>query len=186
MGPATLSDDDLLRRMAAGDEEAFAALYRRRQAAVYRFALQMSGSTSVAEEVAQEAFLALIRGQYDASKGSLVSWLFGVARNQVLRTIVRDRRYQPIEDDEEAALPSPNDGPLDDLTRGEALDTVRQAVLALPPHYREAVVLCDLQELTYEQAAEALNCAAGTVRSRLHRGRAILRGKLRSRTGCIP
>jgi len=180
-----LSDDELLHRMASGDEESFAALYRRRQGAVYRFALQMSGSASVAEEVTQEVFLALIRGQYDASKGALVSWLFGVARNQVLRTIARDRRYQPIEDDEETALPSENSSTLDDLTRGEAVEAVRQAVLALPPHYREVVVLCDLHELTYEQAALALECATGTVRSRLHRGRAILTEKLRSRAGCV-
>jgi RNA polymerase sigma-70 factor (ECF subfamily) len=64
--------------------------------------------------------------------------------------------------------------------RRERIDRVRDAVLSLPAHYREAVVLCDLQRLSYQEAAEALECAVGTVRSRLHRGRALLIGKLRA------
>lgn len=176
-----LDDEELLRRMASGDEEAFAVLYRRRQGAVYRFALEMSGSTGVAEEVTQEVFLALIRGdgRYDPSRGPLASWLFGVARNQVLRFVERDSRYERVED-EALEREEPADGPLEDLTRGETLRSVRQAVLALPARYREAVVLCDLQEMSYDDAARALDCAVGTVRSRLHRGRALLAGKLRS------
>jgi RNA polymerase sigma-70 factor (ECF subfamily) len=69
----------------------------------------------------------------------------------------------------------------DDLLRRETVDTVRRAVLSLPANYREVVVLCDLQEMTYEQAAGLLECAVGTVRSRLHRGRALLAAKLRPR-----
>ena len=178
------SDDDLLRRSSSGEEEAFAALYRRRQGAVYRFALQMSGSAAVAEEVTQEVFLAVICGAagYDPSRGTLVSWLFGVTRHHVLRHARRDWRYLPIE--ESVDEPAPEQNALDTLARGETLESVRQAVLALPEHYREAVVLCDLEELSYEDAAQALECAVGTVRSRLHRGRALLAGKLRRRMGC--
>src|SRR6185503_13080621 len=69
--------------------------------------------------------------------------------------------------------------PLADLTRNEMVETVRAAVLALPAHYREVVVLCDLHEMSYLEAAEVLGCAIGTVRSRLHRARAILVEKLR-------
>ncbi len=68
--------------------------------------------------------------------------------------------------------------PLADLTRAEGLEALRRAVLSLPLGYREAVVACDLQELTYAEAAEALGCAVGTVRSRLFRGRALLASKL--------
>ena len=173
---AALDDDELLRRMEAGDEEAFAALYRRRQGAVYRFALQMSGNEAAAEEVTQEVFLALIESakRYEASRGSLVSWLFGIARNRVLHWLEKDGRYRPAEEELEVA-----DALLEDLSKKEKLEVVRQAVLALPAHYREAVALCDLQEQSYEEVARALGCAVGTVRSRLARGRAMLAGKLR-------
>jgi RNA polymerase sigma-70 factor (ECF subfamily) len=69
--------------------------------------------------------------------------------------------------------------PLDDLTRAESIESVRKAVLSLPERYREVVVLCELQEMSYGEAAEVLNCAIGTVRSRLHRARAMLLNKLR-------
>ena len=70
------------------------------------------------------------------------------------------------------------DGPLDDLSRTETVESVRKAVLSLPERYREVVVLCDLQEMNYVEAAEVLGCAIGTVRSRLHRARAMLIEKL--------
>ena len=178
-------DDDLLRLLRTGDEEAFMTLYRRRGGPVYRFALQMSGSAAVAEEVTQDVFLAVLGGAagYDPARGTLQSWLYGVARNHVLRSIDRDRRYSQSGEEEpvEAAF---TESPLDDLTRSEKLESVRQAVLALPPRYREVVALCDLQELSYEEAARAIGCAVGTVRSRLSRGRALLAEKLRASMGC--
>jgi RNA polymerase sigma-70 factor (ECF subfamily) len=180
----TLSDDDLLRRSAAGDEEAFVALYRRRQSGIYRFALHMSGNPAVAEEVTQEVFLAVIRdnGRFDGGRGTAGAYLYGVARNQVLKHLDRDRTYVGI-DDEAASLPATVDGgsgPLIDLTRAEAIETVRQAVLSLPSGYREAVVLCDLEEMSYSDAAMVLKVPVGTVRSRLSRGRALLLDKLKS------
>jgi RNA polymerase sigma-70 factor (ECF subfamily) len=69
--------------------------------------------------------------------------------------------------------------PLDDLTRIETIEAVRKAVVSLPERYREVVVLCELQEMSYGEAAEVLGCAIGTVRSRLHRARALLLNKLR-------
>ena len=72
-----------------------------------------------------------------------------------------------------------NQNPLDDLSRTETIESVRKAVLALPERYREVVVLCDLQEMSYLEAAEVLGCAVGTVRSRLHRARALLIEKMR-------
>ncbi len=182
------SDEELLRLLERGNEEAFTTLYSRRQGGVYRFALQMSGSPQVAEEVTQDVFLALIRGggRFDESQGTLRSWLFGAARNQVLRHLDGGRRYVAIEESEEegrrSGIPEPAAPAqaLDDLTQGELIESVRQAVLSLPPHYREVVVLCDLQELSYEESARALGCALGTVRSRLNRGRAMLVEKLRA------
>ncbi len=178
-----LSDTDLLQSMLAGDEEALIALYRRRQKGIYQFALQMCGSPALAEDVTQEVFMVLIREgkTFDATRGSLNGFLIGVARNHVLRRLRRERFYVAMAEDSEVSEQSAalKDGPLEDLSRTETIESVRKSVLALPERYREAVVLCDLQELSYVEAAEILGCAVGTVRSRLHRGRAILIEKLR-------
>lgn len=183
----TLSDNELLRRMMAGDEGAFVSLYRRRQAAVYRFALRMSGSESVAEDVTQEVFMVLMHNahHYDPARGSLSSYLYGIARNHIARHLHRDyNSVQIVEDTESLDAQASTqlvaqDNPLDDLMRHETIESVRRAVLALPAHYREVVVLCDLQEMSYAETAEALGCAIGTVRSRLHRARSLLIEKLR-------
>lgn len=176
------SDDDLLRRSASGDEEAFSTLYRRRQAAVYRFALHMSGREDVAEEVTQETFLMLIRepGRFDASRGSVSSFLFGVARNLVLRHLERRRDYVNLEEEATGEPAAADTDLLAKMTREETIEAVRQAVSSLPGTYREAVVLCDLEEASYADAAEALGVPVGTVRSRLSRGRGLLLEKLRA------
>jgi RNA polymerase sigma-70 factor (ECF subfamily) len=182
--PTPRSDRDLLERAQAGDEESFAELYRRRQGSVYRFALHMSGRSTVAEEVTQEVFLAVIReaGRFDPERGSFLAYLFGIARNHVLRHLERDRCYVQIEDDPESdgSHWTAREDTLGDLTRGEAIESVRQAVLALPRNFREVVALCDLHELSYAEAAVALGCAVGTVRSRLHRGRGMLLEKMKA------
>jgi RNA polymerase sigma-70 factor (ECF subfamily) len=181
MTPET--DDDLLIRIHSGDEQAFVSIYRRRQGAIYRFALHMSGSQTVAEDITQEVFLTLLRdaGGYDPERGSLSGYLFGIARKLVLRHIERGRLDVALDAGiEEAALPAlaVDDDPLADLTRREGLEALRRAVLALPRRYREVVVLCDLEEMDYADAALALGCPIGTVRSRLHRARALLLEKL--------
>src|SRR6266550_2013244 len=91
--PMTPSDGDLLRLIVAGDDQAFTAVYRRHQPRIYRFALLMSGSVSIAEDVTQEVFLVLIREahQYDPTRGPLSAYLYGIARHQVLRSLERDR-----------------------------------------------------------------------------------------------
>jgi RNA polymerase sigma-70 factor (ECF subfamily) len=162
------------------DPDAFTALYRQNSSGIYRFALHMSASPSVAEEVTQETFLMLIHNpkSYDPSRGEIGPFLYGVARNLVRRHLERDRRQQYFEDFEEDNLVSIAGDPLGDLTQKENLQALKEAVAALPPKYREVVVLCDLQELSYEAAAQAIDCAVGTVRSRLHRARALLMSKM--------
>jgi RNA polymerase sigma-70 factor (ECF subfamily) len=180
------SDAELLQSMQAGNEDALAALYRRRARDVYRFALQMSGSRALADDVTQEVFMVLIRDghTFDPARGSLNAFLLGVARNHVLRRQRRERFYVSMEDDSENGAGNDKHlqttvGPLDNLARTETIESVRRSVLALPERYREVVVLCELQELSYVDAAEILGCAVGTVRSRLHRARALLIQKLR-------
>jgi RNA polymerase sigma-70 factor, ECF subfamily len=180
-----LSDSELLRLMLAGDEEALGLLYRRRQGGIYRFALQMSGSKSIAEDVTQEVFLFLMRDGhvFDPVRGSLSAFLFGVARNHVLRRLRVEQLLSPLGDESDDDVPlvhaTSDLCPLEDLTRAETIESVRKAVLSLPSKYREVVVLCELQDVSYGETAEILGCAIGTVRSRLHRARALLLDKLR-------
>ena len=180
-----LSDSELLRLMLDGNEAALALLYQRRQGGVYRFALQMSGSKAIAEDVTQEVFLFLMRDGhvFDPSRGTVSAFLFGVARNHVLRRLRVEHLLAPLGDDSDDDFPllepSSDLCPLDDLTRSETIESVRKAVLSLPAKYREVVVLCELQEISYGETAEILGCAIGTVRSRLHRARALLLEKLR-------
>jgi RNA polymerase sigma-70 factor (ECF subfamily) len=171
--------------MLAGDEEALAQLYRRRQPSVYRFALQMSGSKSIAEDVTQEVFLFLMRQGhvFDSARGTVSAFLLGVARNHVLRRLRVEHQLSPLAEDNEDESAgfqvSMELCPLEDLTRAETIENVRKAVLSLPSKYREVVVLCELQDVSYGETAEVLGCAIGTVRSRLHRARALLLTKLR-------
>ena len=179
-----LQDGELISRVAAGDAEAFGLLFRRRQGQVYRFALHMTASPSIAEDVTQEVFLAVMSdaGRYDSARASVVAWLCGIARNHVRRRADRDWPLQPFGDGEDgdvvAEILAVEADTLGELTRAESIEAVREAVLTLPVKYREAVVLCDLQEMSYADAATAIGCAVGTVRSRLHRGRALLAVKL--------
>jgi len=184
--PTIPSDLDLLRLMMAGGEDAFTELYRRRQGGVYRFALQMSGSPAIAEDVTQEVFIVLMRTgeRYDPNRGSLAAYLYGIARNYVLRRLEQDRVFLPLADPSDdgstpAAMIAEAD-PLGDLTRGESIQSLHDSILALPAHYREVVVLCELHEMSYVEAADVIGCAVGTVRSRLHRARALLIERLRA------
>ena len=182
-GLTEIRDEQLLRMMQAGDEGAFTTLYRRRQGGIYRFVLEISGSAPLAEDVTQEVFMGLIRDNrgYDPSRGSLAAYLLGMARHHALRFLKRDRTYVSIEDgsrDSGELTPISREDPHSAMSRRETIHSVQQAILSLPEHYREAVVLCDLNETSYEDAASVLGCSVGTVRSRLHRGRALLMQKL--------
>ena len=199
-GTTELTDDGLVRRLLAGDEEAFGLLYKRRHPSIYRFALHMSGNTAVAEDVTQEVFMTLIRdvSRYDPARGSVAGFLFGVARNHLRKRWEQDRRLVPLvgDADDFGPLASGNGHHTnsrngngnghyavptsrDEFSSMEAVSRVRKAINTLPENYREVVVLCELEEMSYEETAAALGCPVGTVRSRLHRARAILLEKLR-------
>lgn len=178
----TLNDEALLARARSGCEQSFTHLYRRHQGKVYRFALQLCGNESVAEEVTQEVFMALVAEleRYDASRGSLLPYLMGVTRNQTYRWLRRRQPFLPLDprDGQPAVEVAANGNLLAELTQRETVEALRRAVASLPPAYKEVIHLCELEELDYAQAAQALGCAIGTVRSRLHRARALLLDKL--------
>ena len=175
-------DDELVRRTAAGDADAFGTLYRRKRPDVYRFALHMTADEAVAEDVVQDAFMTVMRdaGRFDPGRGAVTPWLCGIAKNHLRQRLARDRRLEPLAQDAEPAAETVDSdaNALGELLRAERAELLRRAVLSLPFRYREVLVLCDLQELSYQDAADALACAVGTVRSRLHRGRALLAAKV--------
>ena len=183
--PDGSSDDELLARVANGDAVAFTELFRRRQADVYRVAMLMTGSAAAAEDVTQDVFLAVMQDarRFEPGRASVAAWLCGIARNHAYRWLDRDRRTVQLPERSESTEPAGavHPDPLGDLSNAEEIEALRRAVLSLPVRYREVVVLCDLQGLSYDDAASALECAVGTVRSRLHRGRALLEAKMRAR-----
>ena len=176
-------DDVLLLRAAKGDEGAFTSLYRRHQASLFRYALRMTGSAWAAEEIVQDVFMTLVRQpkKYDAQKGEVGAFLFGVTRNRIMKYLERAPREVPLDPQLESGT---TNEPVDMLTpafwaeRRERVEQVRDAVQSLPTEFREAVVLCELEELSYEEAAKRSGCPIGTIRSRSHRGRALLMARL--------
>lgn len=155
------------------------ALYASHYPRLYRFGLAFSGSESRAAEAVQEAFLDLIRnpGQFDPQRGTPQSLLFGMVRNR-LRRARRLEREEALVEDEIA-----DDDLLLNLERAERVSAVRDAILGLPEHYREVVLLCEIEECSYEDCADALGLPIGTVRSRLSRARQQLKLRLKAYEG---
>jgi RNA polymerase sigma-70 factor (ECF subfamily) len=174
------TDTELLDRMVSGDREALALIFRRHHGTVYRFSRQMLGSSEAAEDVTQDVFVALTKsaGRFNPAVASLSTYLYGIARHLVLQRYKRSRARVEVNIDEmtgddEAAFATSSD-PAEAISRAQATRLLRLAILRLPVHYREAVVLCELNGLSYDEAAIIAGCPIGTVRSRLSRARRML------------
>jgi len=183
-----VDDHALLERVRQGDEQAFSQLYARHQSAIYRYAMHMCGAAA-ADDVVQDTFVALLRhpAKYDPSRGAVVNYLFGIARHHVSRRLAARGTETPLDrfpldgdgdDGDGVSATASVETPFEALSRGELVTHVRNAIEALPPAYREAVVLCELQDMDYANAAAIMRCPIGTVRSRLHRAKAMLMTKL--------
>jgi RNA polymerase sigma-70 factor (ECF subfamily) len=177
------TDVRLLADIVAGVEQSFVELYRRRHNDVYRFAFAMAKSRSFAQDVTQEVFLNVLENasRFDSAKGTVRAWLFGCARYVTLDRLRLERRWT---DDMPADL-----GTLDSderLLADQRVERLHAAIARLPVEYREAIVLVELQELTYAETAAVLDCPIGTVRSRLHRGRVLLATMLDESDQLVP
>ena len=174
-GDSGPSDQDLLRVLRdEGSEEAMAQLYRRHGGLVYRFSLRLIQDESIAEEVTQDVFLALLghADRFDPERGSMATWLCGIARRLVwkqLRFRQRDLASPPEEELDEIA--STEDDPFVTMSRKQAVLAVERGIGELPAALREVIVLCELEEMNYQDAASVLGVPVGTVRSRLHRAK---------------
>jgi RNA polymerase sigma-70 factor (ECF subfamily) len=181
-----LSDTELLRLALAGEEKAFLLLYEKLKGGIFRYAFYMTNSVTAAEEVTQEVFMSLLNEgrKYREDRGDIGAFAFGIARNFVRRIKKRERNYQPLPDDDAierlaASLVSGAESLSRKMVRDELTEQVHAAIASLPEHYAQAVILCDLCEFSYAETAARLNCAVGTVRSRLNRAHALLARKLK-------
>jgi len=173
--PCMTGDDptDQLTRAARGEAGALAALYRAHGDTIYRFAWALTGSESLAADVLQDTFLGVMQQRlgFDPARGSVAAYLCGMARHIAWKRL--GHREQPTGDAE--LLADANADPAlsawEALARSQQLDHLYAAIRRLPPHYRDALVLVDLQEWSYAEAAAAMGVDLGTVRSRLARAR---------------
>lgn len=162
-----------------GDAEAFGSIYRQHATPVFRFLLAASASRELAEEVTQEVFVFLLREwrRYDPLRGTLEGWLIGISR-QFLRQARNRRIFQELSEEPVLELPSDQPGVLDDMLRQERQQRLEAAIARLPETYRDALILNVFQSLPYAEIAIQLDCAVGTVRSRIARAKELLAADL--------
>ncbi len=179
------SDALLLKRALAGEEPAFLVLYERLKTSIFGYSFYMTGSRAAADEITQEVFLMLLKEgrKYREDRGEVGAFVFGIARNLLRRMEHRERAFEPLPEDDMLESLAGNllneQEPLAaQVVRNQVTARVQAAVASLPDHYRQPVVLCDLCELSYQEAALRLGCAVGTVRSRLNRAHHLLAQKL--------
>jgi len=185
------TDQELVRRVQQGDSAAFGELVTRYQDRIYTVCLRQLGDRTLAEEVAQDVFLSAFRAMGNfRGDAKLSTWLFRIAINQCKNQKLYHRRrargrHEPLEGEPHPDRPvrefaHPDRGPDAGVHRTEAERLVAEALEELEPDYRAIVVLRDVEDLAYDEIADALGIAKGTVKSRLHRARAQL-AKLLSR-----
>jgi RNA polymerase sigma-70 factor (ECF subfamily) len=183
---AQMSNEDVddMARLAAGDASALRPLYERHGRALLRFSAAMCRSRQVAEDLVHDTFLALLREplRFDPALGSAYAYLCGVLRHRVSRHYRSEKRWVTLDPEQDFTPPAGDDpaNPIDDIARSEVTVAFRKAMLELPLQHREIIALCDLEELPYTTVAHILGCPIGTVRSRLHRARALLTIRLAS------
>jgi RNA polymerase sigma-70 factor, ECF subfamily len=189
LNPTPVTDALLIDRLVAGERAALGIIYGRHKDRIYRFALVFCASRDLAADVTQETFLqlALQPNHFDPASGALGAYLCGVARNVARRMTREEMRMDASDDIEAVADAQPialadveSQSPLTRILKDEAAETVRLALRNLPAHYRETVILVELQDESYASAAAILQVPIGTVRSRLARGKALLADALQA------
>ncbi|NYJ00556.1 RNA polymerase sigma-70 factor (ECF subfamily) [Nocardioides thalensis] len=150
---------------------------------VYRLALRLTGNRHDAEDLTQEVFVRVFRSLHTYTPGTFEGWLHRITTNLFLDQARRKQRirFDALSDERAARLASTAAAPEAAYADRTFDDDVEAALAALPPDFRAAVVLCDIEGLSYEEIAEILGAKLGTVRSRIHRGRAMLRTALAHR-----
>ncbi len=162
--------------------ESFEALVRRHGPAIYRMAYRMTGNEADAEDLTQDAVLEAFRAFRKFQPGTHFDrWIYRIMTRTFIDSVRRRRRHPTISLEQPEVRPpvEPGDHPDEAMARAEVSQQVHRVLATLPPEFRQTVILVDLEDLSYEEAARIMGCAVGTVRSRLHRGRCLLRERLR-------
>ena len=184
-------EPQLVDRSRDGDLSAFNAIVERYQSQVYNVAARILGDRHLAEDIAQETFIKAHRSIDGFRGGSLRAWLLRIASNLSLDA-TRSRKRRPAESFEEASerpgffVPSDGPGPEQAALQGELREKIQDCIMTLPDDQRAVLVLVDVQGLTYDEAADAIGSAVGTVKSRLARGRRRLRDALMEHRELLP
>lgn len=184
-------EQELVRRARQGDEGAFAALVEENQRRIYQLALRMTGNPEDAAELSQEAFLHAWRGLARfQGESSFSTWLYRLASNACVDQLRREGKRQGAVslDDEDVNLeiPASIPSPQEEAERRELREQIEEGLRALPPEYRAALVLREMQQLRYDEIGQALGLDIGTVKSRISRGRKKLRSFLLERGNFSP
>ena len=158
-------------------------IVRNHSARVYRLALRLTGNPHDAEDLTQDVFVRVFRSLHRFQPGTFEGWLHRITTNLFLDTARRKQkiRFDGLADNAEERLASPRPNPGQLLDEAGLDHDVATALDALLPEFRAAVVLCDIEGLSYEEIAGVLDVKIGTVRSRIHRGRSQLRAALAHR-----
>ena len=176
-----MDDDFLIRQVLSGNRNAFRMLVIRYQRPLFRFVGGFGLGQAVTEDLAQEAFLRAFRSLsgFDASKATFSTWLFTIAKRLAINERARSRNQaHHVEADETTMVPVDVPSAHDDIEKAERAGLVRRALESLPDSLRSALLLAYSKELSIEQIAQVESCAVGTVKSRIFRGKALLRAAL--------
>jgi RNA polymerase sigma-70 factor, ECF subfamily len=158
-------------------------LVRTHSARVYRLAYRLTGNKHDAEDLTQEVFVRVFRSLSSYTPGTFEGWLYRITTNLFLDGARRRQRirFDGLPEDAHDRLPAKGEGPAEKLDSHHFDHDVQDALAALPEDFRAAVVLCDIEGMTYDEIADVLDVKLGTVRSRIHRGRSMLRKHLEHR-----
>jgi RNA polymerase sigma-70 factor (ECF subfamily) len=176
-----------MERLAGGHDSALNALMERHAGPVYQFLFRMLNDEQEASDLAQETFVRVYRYRERYDGGKFTTWLYTIASNLARSEYRRRQRHPNVSLEAEIGeqgntlaetVPSTQATPTEEAEYGERLRAVRQAVEALPSELREAVILCEWEELSIAEAATILNTSKRAVESRLYRARQRLRGQL--------
>jgi RNA polymerase sigma-70 factor (ECF subfamily) len=170
-GLRRLGDDDLMQLVAGGDAQAFEVIYERHSTAVFSLAYRICGVRATAEEVAQEAFVAIWRsgGRYDRTRGSVRAWLLGVVHNRAIDTLRRatvHERWRAADELAAERIEAPERTEIE-VARREEARSVRALIDGLPNEQRRVVELAYFGGFTQEQIAAVLDAPLGTVKGRM-------------------
>lgn len=177
-------DAELVRRYLEGDTDAFASLVERHERRVYNLALRMTGREEDARDATQDAFLSALRKlKTFRGEAAFTTWMHRVTVNACYDLLRKRQRAPLVHERDDDDRPRPEPVAPDHAESVEISIDVRAALLEVPPEFRAVLILCDVQDLTYEDAAGALDIPVGTVKSRLHRGRVALGRALRPSEG---